>query len=104
MKTIMMILFTFLLANVYAQDKQLDRNAQLAKLESTQLEIIQLEDKITKIEERVNLTPPSEQHPSTQEELDKLKSNLLKLKRVEFSIKAYLEESKGVDKKNVEKN
>jgi len=100
MKVISAIIFTLCLLNVNAQEKQLDRNAQQAKLATTQTEILQLEEKIENIEGRVAATPPQDVHPNTQEELDRLKNQLTKLKRVEFSIKSYLEES--VDKKSKE--
>jgi hypothetical protein len=97
---LMICAFSF---GVNAQEKQIDMNAQTAKLSTVQSEIVVLEEKIGRIEGRLEETDPQNITPATQEELDRLKMKLDHLKRVEVSVKAYIDSEKKEPKKSSDK-
>lgn len=91
MKFLGVILFCILSFGVVAQQKEIDRNAQVQKLSEVQAEIARLDEKIGHIEGRLSGMDPQSVPPTTQDELNMLKDKRNNLKRVEYSIQAYLE-------------
>ena len=94
MKFIGVLMICALTFGVNAQEKQIDMNAQTAKLTTVQSEIVVLEEKIGRIEGRLEETDPQNISPATQDELNRLKMKLDHLKRVEKSVKAYIDSEK----------
>lgn len=99
MKAIGVLLLCALSFGVNAQEKQIDRNAQVAKLSTVQAEIVSLDEKIERIESRLEETDPQQVAPTTLEELDRLKNKRDQLKRIEFSVKAYLDDTEKKEPK-----
>lgn len=91
MKIVYTLLFCLVSAVSFSQEKNIDQNAMSAKLANVQAEIVALEERISMIQIRIDGMAESEVTPELQNVMVNLNSKLDKLKRVEFSTKAYLD-------------
>lgn len=101
MKFLAFLSFMLLTVVAYSQEKQIDKQAQVAKLSTVESKIVLLEEKIERVEGRITANPELANDPIVTQGLQELKDELMMLERVQKSVKSYLEDS---DKKTENKS
>lgn|SRR3989338_1352571 len=100
MKTLLLAFLCVLSFNGLAQEKTINRLEQQQKLVAVQAEIELLSEKIDRVQLRLNELDPVEVPTAVSDELELMKNQLISKKRVEYSIKAYLESIEEGEKAN----
>ena len=99
MKAILFTLFCCASILAFSQEKVIDKQVQIERLQAVQNDIIFTEEKIKRIEDRLAELPEGESNLKAEEILIDLKSNLLMLTNTAKSIQAFLSTEKEESKK-----
>ena len=85
------LIMTLLISSTAFSQKQFNLNQQQQKLSEVQGKIIVLEEKISRIQHRIDESDPNDVPQDVYTVLDGLNTDLNMLKRKEISIKAYID-------------